>query len=282
MPREHVPSLSSRRLGRRLRALREARDITCDRAAAELGYEPLWLVQIEVGQDQITVDELRGLLDLYSVRDDAARDELIELARRCGGPDWLQPHLGWLSELERDLIILESEAAAIRAYGILLVPELLRTEPYARAILTGVRLPTATTTVDQELDLLLGRQRHHRNERPRRRLHVILDESAITRHVNEVETMAGQLRYLVEQGKLEHTTVQLIPREVGAHIGLDGSFHILDFADPSEPSVSISHSALGPLLAYVDLDDRFEKLTKVALGPADSLFMIEQALNDLC
>jgi transcriptional regulator with XRE-family HTH domain len=281
MSGNHVPSLSSRRLGRRLRVLREARGITCDRAAAALGNEPVWLVQVEIGQDQITTGELRRLLDLYEVTDEAARAELVELAGRCGGPGWLQPHVRWLSELERDLIILESEAGAIRAYGILLIPELLRTEAYARVILTGVRLPTATTTVEEELDLLRGRQRHHREQRPRRRQHVILDESAITRHVNDVKTMAGQLQYLIEQAKLEHTTIQLIPREVGAHVGLDGSFHILDFTDPSEPSVSISHSALGPLLAYIDLDDRFDKLTKVALGPADSLFMIEQALGDL-
>jgi transcriptional regulator with XRE-family HTH domain len=281
MPGDHVPSLSSRLLGRRLRALREAQGITCDRAAAVLGYEPVWLVQVEIGQDPITVDELGRLLDLYVVTDETARTELVELAGRCGGPTWLRPHVGWLSELERDLIILESEAGAIRAYGILLIPDLLRTEAYARVISTGVRLPTATTTVDQELDLLRGRQRHHRKQRPRRRLHVVLDESAITRHVNDVETMAGQLRYLVEQANRDHTTIQLIPREVGAHIGLDGSFHILDFTDPSEPSVSISHSALGPLLAYIDLDDRFEKLTKIALGPADSLFMIEQVLSDL-
>jgi hypothetical protein len=280
VPADHIPSLSSRRLGRALQALREQRRLSCDQAASAAGHEAIWLIQVEVGQDQITVEELRGLLDLYAVGDDDVRRDLVDLVGLAGGPSWVRRHAGWLDELERDFIVLESEASAVRAFGIPLIPELLRTEGYARAFFTAVRLPGAVASVDQQMDLLLSRQRHEGNG-TRRRLHAVLDETAILQPVGGEHTMRGQLRHLVEQAAHDDTVLQLIPREVGAHPGLDGSFHILDFADPHEPSVSISHSALGPLVSYVDLDDHFHKLEQVALSPADSLFFIEQALDEL-
>lgn len=280
MPEDHVPSTTSRQLGRELRELREGLGLPCERAAAELGRDPMWLVQIECGQSQIALTDLQALLELYAVADEGVRADLVALANRSGGPAWLKPHTGWLSELERDFIILESEASAVRAFGILLIPELLRTEEYARAICSGIRLPQVTATFEQELDLLAHRRRHQ-VDGLRRRLHVILDESAICQLVGGKATMRGQLAHLIEQAGQEHTTIQLIPREVGAHAGLDGSFHILDFPRPSEPSVSISHSALGPLLAFIELDGHFEKLEHTALPPAESLFMLEQALSEL-
>ncbi|MBC6461322.1 helix-turn-helix domain-containing protein [Actinomadura sp. HBU206391] len=279
MPGEHVSSVSSRRLGRELRGLREAREISCDRAAAELGRAPIWLVEIESGHERITVAELRGLLDLYAVTDEGTRDHLTDLAHRCGGPAWLKRHTGWLSELERDFIILESEATNVRAYGIGLIPDLQRTEAYARATYSAALLPGDTVTVEQRLDLLLSRQRHQTDGEPRRS-HVVLDESAISHPIGGAQTMLGQLRHLAEHARQDHAVVQLIPREVGAHPGLDGSFHILDFSVPAEPSVSISQSALGPLLSYVPLDDHFQMIADVALSPADSLFLIEQAIGE--
>lgn len=280
MPGQYVPSVSSRRLGRELRALREDIGIGIAAAAAALGRDPIWLVQIEVGQERISVDDLLRLFEVYGVSDDSVRGGLVELATRSGGPSWLRPHVPWLKELERDFIVLESEASAVRAFGIMLIPDLMRTEAYARTIITAIRLPGAPVTVEQELDLLLSRQRH-RVAGCGRRLHVIVDEQAVRRPVGDREIMAGQLRHLVERGRHDDAVVQLIPYEVGAHAGLDGAFHILDFGMPDEPSVSVSHSALGPLLSRVDLDGQFTQLERVALGPADSLFMIEQVLDEL-
>jgi hypothetical protein len=279
-PGQHVPSVSSRQLGRELRALREGKGIGCAAAAAALDRDPMWLVQIEVGQERITVEDLLRLLEAYAVTEDAVRGDLVELATRSGGPSWLRPHVPWLKDLERDFIVLESEASTVRAFGIMLIPELMRTEAYARTIYAAVRAPDAGVTVEQELDLLLNRQRH-RVAGSGRRLHVILDEQAVRRPIGDRGVMAGQLRHLVERGRQDDAVVQLIPREVGAHVGLDGAFHILDFGTPDEPSVSVSHSALGPLLSRVDLDGHFTLLERTALGPADSLFMIEQVLDEL-
>lgn len=280
MSEEHVPNVSSRRLGRELRTLREARRIPCDEAAAMLGRDVMWLVQIEIGQDQIVVDDLLGLLNLYAVTDEGTRAGLAELAVRAAGPAWLKPHAGWLTDVQRDFIILESDANSVWAFGIPLMPDLLRTEPYARMIATATRLPGSPGSVDEEVDLLLHRQGHHVTGQVRA-IHVILDESAITRFVARPDLMRGQLQHLLDRVEQGHTVVQLIPHEVGAHVGLDGAFHILGFPGDAEPNVSISHSALGPLQSYIELDDHFGQLEEVALSPADSLFMIEQALGEM-
>ena len=112
----------------------------------------------------------------------------------------------------------------------------------------ATRLPGSPGSVDEEVDLLLHRQGHYVTGQVRA-IHVILDESAITRFVARPDLMRGQLQHLLDRVEQGHTVVQLIPHEVGAHVGLDGAFHILGFPGDAEPNSKSLRIEVSPTIA---------------------------------
>jgi transcriptional regulator with XRE-family HTH domain len=266
-----APNVNARRLGLHLRQIREDLDLSYADAAARLGCDTTWLIRVETGFERVGADEMRRLLDRYHVSGHDMREVLIDLASRPAGPPWLADHTGRLKALVRDLLTLESESPAVHTFGILLMPELVRTEAYARMCFDQ-GIPEVDT--DQEWDLLNSRQRHRPGGRPRT-LDVIVDQSALTLVAPRAEIMRDQLSRLIAMSESENATVRVIPMSVGAHAGLAGSFDVLEFPDIGD-RVSLTHGALGLDLARIDLTDKWRLLEQVALAPDDSRAMIER------
>lgn len=83
---------------------------------------------------------------------------MIDLARRVAAPpSWLAPHAFRLTAANRDVLLIEAEATLARVHGFLLIPQLVQTEGYFRAISPGI---FPERDVDQEWDLLSHRQAH--------------------------------------------------------------------------------------------------------------------------
>ena len=208
---------------------------------------------------------MRRLLDRYQVTRADTRELLIDLASRPAGPPWLVRHGGRMKSLVRDLLTLESEAPIVHTFGILLMPELVWTESYARMCFDQ-RIPEVDT--DEEWDLLNSRRRHRPGGRPRI-LDVIVDETSLTLVTPRAQIMRDQLDHLLALSDDEHATVRVIPLKVGAHAGLAGSFDVLEFPDLND-RVSLTHGALGLDLARIDLSDKWKLLEKAALDPGES------------
>lgn len=270
-----APNINARRLGLHLRRIREALELSYTAAAELLGCEEDWLIRVETGFEAVTPERVREVLDGYEVPPHRIRGVLIDLASRTAGPPWLARHAGRIKALVRDLVTLESEATTIRTYGIRLMPDLVRTEAYARMCLSR-RVPPVD--VEQEWDLLCHRQRH-RPGGERRTLDVILDESTLMLPPADPEVMRGQLRHLLDLADGDRSTVRVIPFSTGAHAGLDGAFDVLEFPVISD-RVSMVHGALGMDLARVDLSGTWKLLEEVALPPGDSRELIAGLLAD--
>jgi transcriptional regulator with XRE-family HTH domain len=271
MPADYrAPNINARRLGLHLRQLREALELSYDAAAVQVGCEVTWLIRVETGFEAVTPEQVRTMLDRYNVPQHKIRKVLVDLASRSAGPPWLAPHVGRIKALVRDLLTLESEAPTIRTFGIQLMPELVRTEPYARLCFEQ-RIPEIDP--DQEWDLLANRQRHRPGGLPRT-LDVIVDENTLTSPIPP-GVMREQLDHLLALGESEHATVRVIPMSVGAHAGLDGPFDVLEFPDIKE-RVSMVHAALGIDIARIDLTDTWKLVEEVALSSGDSHAMITQ------
>jgi transcriptional regulator with XRE-family HTH domain len=266
-----APNVNARRLGLHLRQIRETLKLSYVDAAARLGCDTNWLVRVETGFERVDPDEMRRLLDRYNVSRPETREVLIDLASRPAGPPWLAPHTGRLKALVRDLLTLESESPIVHTFGIMLLPELVRTEAYARMCFDH-RIPEVDG--DEEWHLLDSRQRHRPGGRPRT-LDVIVDETSVTLIAPRAEIMREQLAHLLALSDSEHATVRVIPMKVGAHAGLAGSFDVLEFPDIND-RVSLAHGALGLDLARVDLSDKWKLLEKAALPPAESRDMIAE------
>jgi hypothetical protein len=76
-------------------------------------------------------------------------------------------------------------------------------------------------------------------------LWVVRDEAVLSRPIGGDAVMCAQLERLIEAAELPNVTLQVLPFEVGAHAGMDGTFTILTFSEPSDPGVVFAENATG-------------------------------------
>ena len=186
------PTMRRRRLARELARLREDRGMTIREAAGALEWDPSKLSRVEGLQRGIIVRDVRRLLDLYQVTDEAQREALFELARQARQRGWWQAYADVMPSEYATLIGLEAEAAEIRTYQPELVHGLLQTEDYARAVIRAGRPGDTAAEVDRRVEIRMTRQQIlDRDDPPRVR--VVLNEGAVRRLVGGREVMRAQL-----------------------------------------------------------------------------------------
>jgi transcriptional regulator with XRE-family HTH domain len=143
-------------------------------------------------------------------------------------PSWVQ-----------DWAIKEAEAATLRWFEPLVVPGLLQTEDYARAIFQ-TRFGLGSEEIEERVAARLKRQEVLLREAPPA-LWVILDEWVLRRPVGGKHVMVEQVSRLVEAATRPTIAIQVIPATVGAHEGLAGAFTLADF--DNAPSVGYREAA---------------------------------------
>ena len=176
----------------------------------------------------------------------------------------------------REFAAYEAEAVSIWTFQHSLVPGLLQTEDYARAVLE--RHPNVTSEqVTERLTARLGRQSVLERDEPPL-LWVLLDENVLHRDVGGVKIMQGQLTHLATMARRPNITVQVIPSE-GAHVGLTGAF---DMAETADAFVAhLDHIADGLMTdspaIVAQASTRFDSLKADAYRRSESLALIEEA-----
>ncbi|KAB2342929.1 hypothetical protein F8566_35785 [Actinomadura rudentiformis] len=150
---------------------------------------------------------------------------LVKFAKAGHDVEWFKTHLE-----------LEARASELRIWELGWIPGLLQTEGYARAMFEAA----GVEDVEEGVNSRLNRQGClHRKPRPR--VWVILDQGVIEQPVGSADVMREQLARLVEVARLPHVTIRVVPREVGAHVGRDGSFKIITAAG-SDVVYAAAHS----------------------------------------
>jgi transcriptional regulator with XRE-family HTH domain len=129
-------------------------------------------------------------------------------------PGWFRP---WAD--------IEAEAAVLRTYQPLLVPGLLQTGDYARAVLRGAQADATDDQIEQQVAVRLGRQEILARENPPR-LWAVLDEGVLHRAISESKVMHDQLLRVAEVSEWPRMSIQVIPFVAGARTGLLGAFVI--------------------------------------------------------
>lgn len=124
----------------------------------------------------------------------------------------------------RDWLVVERKATLIRAFQPSLVPGLLQTEDYARAILSWGAL-TSASEVDRRLESRMARQMILTGSEPTQ-LIAMLDECVLRRPVGGRAIMAAQCEHLAEQGTKRNIALHIVPLTAGGHCGLAGAFHL--------------------------------------------------------
>jgi hypothetical protein len=164
------------------------------------------------------------------VTDTEERAALLNLAREANTPGWWHAYSDILPAWAQPYVGLEAAASVIRTYQIQIIPGLLQTEGYARAL---IRQGSAAT---EEQIARRGELRASRQEILRRpdapQLWVVVDEGALRRPVGSREVVREQLQYLIEVADHPAVTLQIMPFAAGAHSAMGGPFTILRFAEP--------------------------------------------------
>lgn len=272
------PVLLREEIGRRLRAAREAAGMNLDRASADLDLSRSSLNRIENGQQRVDVHLVRSMLELYDVE----ADDLLEKVRASRKPGWWKSY--GISDL--DFVALETGAHRVRAFDVQLVPGLLQTADYARAVFTSRKERRSEDRLAVLLEVRLVRQDRLTDEEHPLELVAVIDEYALRRPVGGPAVMRAQLRHLALAAELPTVTLQVLPTSAVTNDSTYGRFNILDFPDPQQPSIAYVNHAFGelrssnpPALNAARL--RFEHLRSLALDPEKSVALIEQVSGEL-
>ena len=233
------PSLRRRRLAAELRRLRDQSGLSISEVAEKIGWQVSRISRIETRQLGITAPDLRKLLDIYAVEDGAYRGELAELARRANERGWWQSYPRNVIPSEYgDLIAVEAEAATIRSYQPEVVPGLLQTPGYARAVIRAGRRADTAAEIDRRVEVRLERQAIlARTDPAPPRISVVLNEAVLRRRVGDPGVMREQLQFLIAERDRGNLSVQVLPFDTGAHPSMVGPFTMVTFLDPGDLGV---------------------------------------------
>ncbi|ANP53506.1 transcriptional regulator with XRE-family HTH domain [Streptomyces griseochromogenes] len=275
---QNGPAVRRRKLGAELRTLRTGTGLTSGEAARLVGWHQSKVSRIETGASGVKPADVRLLLDAYGVREGQLREMLLMLAgsEGAGGRSrWWHAYRGILPPTYRDFISLESQASGMRTLETTVVPGLLQTPEYARAVTRAAVGGVDEERLDALVEVRLARQDVLRSDPPLA-LSAVLDEAVLRREVGGPEVMARQLARLVEAACLPQVKLQVLPFGAGAHVGLTGPFVIFSFPSTSDLDVVVLDQLTSSLylerkedlMAY---SEAFNTLRIYALSPEDSL-----------
>lgn len=252
MTERRSPTIRRRRLGAELRRRREHAGITIETVAEQLECSASKVSRIETGHTSATPRDVRDMLRIYDVVGPES-DELVQIAREARQKGWWHPYS---TVLTGAYVGMEAAAGSVRAYEQQVVPGLLQTEEYARAMIRAARPDFTAAQVDQRVRVRLERQSLLNQDDPID-FWVVLDEAVVSRPVGGEPVMRDQLKRLAATAELPNVTLQVLPFEVGAHAGMDGTFTILSFPEAGDPDVVYAENATGGL--FLEKSEELQK-----------------------
>jgi transcriptional regulator with XRE-family HTH domain len=264
-----------------LRALRTDAGLTVEQVAEQLLCSQSKISRLETGQRGASPRDVRDLCDLYQVTDQQERDRLMQLAREGKQRAWWQT-LDWPEPLST-YIGLEAEAVSIRAFESDVIPGLLQTEDYARALMRGAVPPLSQAKIEEYVGTRLRRQEILTRDDPPR-FHAVVDEAALHRLPGSPEMMTSQLNKIIGHSRHAHVTVQVLPFKTGPQPGSDSTFAILDYAAPVLSSTVYVETLAGNLYLEREADLAvyqrvFGRLCELALSRDDTVAFLLDMLR---
>ena len=271
-------------LGSQLRRLREAADITADRAGYEIRASRSKISRMETGRVGFKVRDVSDLLTLYGVTDEQARTRFLYFARESSRPDWWTQYSDILPDWFENYLGFESASSTIRTFELQFVHGLFQTENYAQAVTQLGHQSAPTVEIERRVGLRVKRQDLLTRANPPR-IWSIMDEAVLRRPVGGPAVMRAQLHHLIEVARLPQVTLQVVPFARGGHAGAGGSFAVLRFEEQFLPDVVYIEQLTGAVYLeqraevehYLEVMDQ---LSGEALTPVATTRFIEQVASE--
>ncbi|MCC9307595.1 helix-turn-helix transcriptional regulator [Kitasatospora sp. RB6PN24] len=203
--------------GNQVKLWRERSGVSREQLAAEANYDLETVKSMEQGRRRPSVRLLQAAETLCD-----ARGLLLAAV------DYLQPER--IPRRTREYFALEHDAISVHTYEPLLIPGLLQTPEYARALMDSHCPPVSDELVDERVAARLKRQ-EKLTRTPPALLGFILYAPALQTLVGGPTTMKKQLHHLLEVGELRNVSIQVLPAGRGAYFALTGAFNLLETPD---------------------------------------------------
>jgi hypothetical protein len=255
--------------------LRNEQGLTVEQVASELLCSPSKVSRMETGQRGATARDIRDLCQLYGVIDPAEQDRLTTLAKEGKQQGWWQsfavplPHMTFVG--------LEQDATVMSMFQSSVVPGLLQTADYTRAIHRNGIPRLDDSAIEERVQ-----ERHKRRQILTREMpptvDVMLDEAVLRRPLGGPSIMRDQLTQLIDETERPNVTIRVLPYKIGAHPALESNFTILEF-ESQAPTVVYVEGLVGQIYLEKQQDvERYmlalELLHGMALSPRDSAVLI--------
>ncbi len=278
-----MATIKSKQVANELIRLRKAVGLTTGEAGARLGMSQSKISRMETGEVGLKPDDVAALLGLYHVPA-GRRDEILDLLREAAKPNWIKIHSAGLPEQWQTLITWEDRAYRLHKFEPFMVPGLLQTADYARAIISSTAvMQREDSELDTRVAARLARQAILSRKLPPY-LHVVLHEAALLVPVGEPGVLADQLRRLLELARRPKVTIQVVPFASGPHPGFEGSFLVMEFSkDPT--LVYLENRAVSSFLEEEEQVEPYRlawrRVVSHALTAERSAELIAQRVRDL-
>jgi transcriptional regulator with XRE-family HTH domain len=265
-----TPTARRRELAKLFRDLRRQRGLPLEQVATGIKSSVSKVSRLEAGLRSISVDDVRRLGEFYSLST-AELSRLVQIAEEGLRRSWWDSRTQ--SQAMRTYIGVEQVATMIAAFTCNIIPGLLQTESYARALASGTGINEEQSEADIVTLRLRRQQLLERDDPPW--VQAVLDESALHRAVGSNATMREQLQWLLTVGERPRVSIRIIPLSAGAHPGLDNQFFMLHVAEEQKLELvhvdgihgSVNFEKPNELGRYVRA---WNELTSIALTPSDS------------
>jgi transcriptional regulator with XRE-family HTH domain len=286
MPQSKSPTVARWELALRLRRRREQVGIEVRTITKALGFSRNYWSAVENERKILSEESLLRLLDLFEF-DAEERDELIALRAEAKERGWWARYSAILDDDQQRLLGLEFGAHSIHGYESLLVPGLLQTDEYARALMTP-DVNVRRVEVAQLVEVRMRRQERLAGTNPVR-LTELLSEAVLRQEIGGPAVLRRQLDHLARtiQESSESVEVRVIPFSTPS-CGLFGAatVHMIGFANPRLQTVIwqetvTSWGVLDDPSSVRDISGAYDDALRRALSREDSLALIHQRIKEL-
>ncbi|MEV6817130.1 Scr1 family TA system antitoxin-like transcriptional regulator [Nocardiopsis dassonvillei] len=276
------PTIRRRRLARILRDLREESGQTLDVVSKRTDIPRATVGKLETAElKRIRAAHLDALAQLYKV-DEQTWNGLHQLAKDANERGWWSKYKDVFKA--SGLPSFEVEASYIRVYETQVVPGLLQTSAYIRAVFTGTSA-FPEERVQRHVAARLERQEILDRLYPPEYV-AIIDESALRRQAGSPEVMREQLLHLADLALRARVTIHILPFSTGMHAATLGAFQIMDFPEPRDPTIGYAETPTSTV--YVEGDEeiaRYEAMWRevhnAALTAAQSIDFLHDMITSL-
>lgn len=278
-----TPQSEHRRLIVELRQSRVAREYTQKEVADALDWSLSKLIRIERGSVGISVTDLKALLLHYGMTGTDEVDRMVAMARASKKTAWWQQYRDVYSPDFFTFLGLEASAGRIKWFQGLVIPGMLQSPSYIRAILRA----TSSSPAQEERGFEVRTKRQELLSEHGPEFSIVIDESTLYRIVGDVTVMREQVLKIRDLVDHPRVSIRIMPFSAGAIRGMKNSFEILEFSDdPEDIALLVDDLYRDQLMqvpsdaarAYVEL---FPDLEANALSTADTARRLDERLKEL-